>query len=99
MSISHDEIMATLAPERRSRIESVAASRLAENRLKGLRKSLGLSQQELANLLQVTQPAVSKFENMSDMQVGTLAGIIEAMGGQLEIIARFPDREPVTLSS
>ena len=99
MSISHDEIMATLPPERRNRIESVAATRLAENRLKGLRKSLSLSQQELAKLLQISQPAVSKFENMSDMQVSTLAGIIEAMGGQLEIVARFPDREPVTLSS
>lgn len=97
MSIRHDDIMASLPPERRKRIESVAATRLAVNKLKDLRKSLGLSQQELANLLEVTQPAISKFENMSDMQISTLASIIEAMGGHLEIVAHFPDREPITL--
>ena len=38
-------------------------------------------------------------DELAKMQVSTLAGMVEAMGGQLEIVARFPDRAPVTLSN
>lgn len=63
-----------------------------------LRKALGLSQKDLAGLMHITQPAVSKLERQTDMQLSTLAGIVEAMGGTLEITARFPDRGPVRLA-
>ena len=61
-------------------------------------KALGLSQKALAGLMHITQPAVSKLERQTDMQISTLASIVEAMGGTLEITARFPDREPVRLA-
>ena len=51
-----------------------------------------------AKRLHITQPAVSKLERQTDMQLSTLAGIVQAMGGTLEITARFPDREPVRLA-
>lgn len=50
-----------------------------------------LSQKVIAELLNVQQPAIAKMEKRTDMYVSTLRSHIEAMGGQLEVIARFPD--------
>lgn len=56
-----------------------------------LRQARGLSQQMLATLLHVQQPAIAKLERRTDMYISTLRSHIEAMGGELEITARFPD--------
>lgn len=45
----------------------------------------------LAEVLQVQQPAIAKMEKRADMYLSTLRSHIEAMGGQLEVVARFPD--------
>lgn len=60
--------------------------------LEELRLALGLSQEELAHRLDVQQPAVSKLTSRSDMRVSTLRDLIEAMGGELRVMAKFPDR-------
>jgi predicted transcriptional regulator len=57
-----------------------------------LRRALLVSQQELAQTLHVGQAAIAKLEKRTDMYVSTLRRVIEAMGGELEIVARFPDR-------
>lgn len=68
MSVTHDEIMASVSPERRRRIEARASQLIALERLRNLGKMLGLSQKDLAELLDVTQPAISKMERQEDMQ-------------------------------
>ena len=98
MSVTHDEIIASVSPQRRRRIEARASQRIAQEQLRNLRKMLGLSQKDLAALLDVTQPAISKMERQEDMQISTLASIIAAMGGTLEITARFPGRKAVRLA-
>jgi predicted transcriptional regulator len=55
-----------------------------------LRKVAGQTQQELADELGVSQPCLSRMENQSDMQIGTLSRIVESLGGRLEVIARMP---------
>ena len=70
-----------------------AALMLAEMPLHELRRARGLSQQTLADLLHVQQPAVAKLEKRTDMYISTLRNHIRAMGGELEVIARFPDGE------
>ena len=59
--------------------------------LEELRDALRLTQQHLAETLQVDQSAISKLERRTDMYVSTLERFIEAMGGRLEIRAVFPE--------
>jgi ribosome-binding protein aMBF1 (putative translation factor) len=73
------------------RIEAKVDKMLAEMPLHELRQARGLSQKMLADVLHIKQPAVSKIEQRTDMYISTLRSHIEAMGGQLEITANFPD--------
>ncbi|MBV8568568.1 MAG: XRE family transcriptional regulator [Methylobacteriaceae bacterium] len=56
-----------------------------------VRRALKLSQQEIGQTLQIGQGSVAKLEERADIYVSTLRRFIEAMGGELEIVARFPD--------
>ena len=56
-----------------------------------LRRARDLSQQALAAAMQVSQPEISKLEKRTDTYVSTLRKYIEALGGSLEIVARFPE--------
>jgi DNA-binding transcriptional regulator YiaG len=85
------ELRAKMAPARRARNAEAAKAMLAELPLHELRRARELSQQTLAQLLGESQPSVSKLEQRTDMYVSTLRRYIEAMGGELEIVARFPD--------
>ena len=60
--------------------------------LRDLRKSLGITQKQLAESLKISQPVISEMENRTDYQLTTLRRIVQAMGGNLDVIARFPDR-------
>jgi hypothetical protein len=77
--------------EARQRIEDRVHHALAEMPLNELREARQLTQQQLAESLSSGQAAVSKLERRTDMYVSTLRRFIEAMGGELEIVARFPD--------
>jgi predicted transcriptional regulator len=56
-----------------------------------VRRALKLSQNEIARTLHLGQGSVAKIERRADMYVSTLRRFIEAMGGELEIVARFVD--------
>ena len=59
--------------------------------LEQLREGLGLSQEDLAKVMDVQQPAISKLVRRQDMKVSTLRALIAAMGGELHITATFGD--------
>jgi len=61
--------------------------------LQELRQAHQMSQERLAQLLTTKQANVSRMERRTDMYISTLRNYIEAMGGELDIIARFPDGE------
>lgn len=58
--------------------------------LGGLRRRQGLSQTTLASLLKVSQPYIAQIENQGDMHLATLRRHVEALGGELALLARFP---------
>jgi len=59
--------------------------------LSELRKTLAISQQELARKLDLGQPAAAKRERRADMFVSNLRRYVEALGGELRISAQFPE--------
>ena len=85
------ELTKGFAPARRARVAAKAAALREEMTLEELRKARDLSQEEIAKALAVGQPAVAKLEKRTDMHISNLRRYIEAMGGTLEITARFPD--------
>ena len=58
-----------------------------------IRRAHKLSQEELAKTLNVGQASIAKLEKRTDMYFSSLRRFIEAMGGKLEIVARFPDHQ------
>lgn len=59
--------------------------------LKTLREHRRVSQEALARLIGVSQPNISRLEQRIDMNIRTLRNLVEAIGGRLEITARFGD--------
>ncbi len=56
-----------------------------------IRRARQMTQEALAEALGMTQSEISKVEHRTDVYVSTLRRYIEAMGGELEIVARFPN--------
>jgi hypothetical protein len=99
MSIKLDDFLAELPADQRAAIKAGGAELIAEEaRLRDLRKAHRRSRVELAKRLGVNQAAVSRMECRTDLYVSTLRDHVRAMGGELEIIARFPDRSPVRIT-
>jgi DNA-binding XRE family transcriptional regulator len=91
MANKFSDLRAQMSPESRARAEAKAQAWLVEMPLNELRQARGLSQKMLAEVLHVQQPAIAKIEKRTDMYISTLRSHIEAMGGELEVVARFPD--------
>ncbi len=70
------------------RAEAIARKLL----LRDLRKALGVTQKQLADAMGVRQSALSQMENRGDWQLTTLVRVVQALGGELEVTARFRDR-------
>lgn len=91
MANKFSELRVRMTPQAQARSDARAKAMLAEMPLNELRQARGLSQKMLADLLHVQQPSIAKMEKRTDMYLSTLRSHIEAMGGQLEVVARFPD--------
>jgi DNA-binding XRE family transcriptional regulator len=91
MANKFGELRARMTPAAQAHSAASAQAMLAALPLNELRQARGLSQKMLADVLHVQQPAIAKMEKRTDMYLSTLRSHIEAMGGQLEVLARFPD--------
>jgi transcriptional regulator with XRE-family HTH domain len=89
------ELQAKMDPERRSRVEKRVQEALKAMPLEGLRDARELTQAQLAQVLKVSQGAVSKVERRTDMYISTLRSYIRAIGGDLQIRAVFPEGDVV----
>jgi ribosome-binding protein aMBF1 (putative translation factor) len=84
-------LLNTLSPEAQEEITEQVAVIAAGIPLHELRSARDLSQKTLAETLRVRQPAIAEMEQRADMYISALRSHIEAMGGELEITARFPE--------
>ncbi|RQW84184.1 MAG: XRE family transcriptional regulator, partial [Methylococcus sp.] len=98
MAITLEDKMAALPPERRQQVEAMTAMLVAEEKsLKDLRQAMALTQERLAELLDIRQESISRIEKRHDLLLSTLQSYVKAMGGQLRLVAEFPGRPPVIL--
>ena len=91
MSKPYSILRKKMKPAARKKAAEKTKTLLEAMPLQELRHARNLSQEQLAQTLSVKQAAVSKIENRADMYISTLRNFIKAMGGDLEIIAKFPD--------
>src|SRR5271165_6229364 len=99
MARNVNDIIERLSAAQRKKVEARAAQLIAEEMtLREIRKARKLTQQKIAKSLHIGQEGISKIEKRSDLLISTLRGYVEAMGGQLSLVAEFPDRVPVVLS-
>lgn len=88
------ELRDRMSAEARARVDRRVRETLLEMSLQELRQRVsGVTQTELAVLLKVTQGAISQLEQRHDVLLSNLAEYIRALGGKLELIARFPDTD------
>lgn len=80
-----------MSQERRDKIKTMTKDMLAEMPMHELRRARQLSQEQLADVLDIKQGSVSKLERRTDLYISTLRRYIEAMGGELTLQARFPE--------
>ena len=99
MARSLDDFIASLPQAEQLGIQQEADRLILEEMtLQELRKARERSQHLVGEILHVNQASVSKLERRTDMYLSTLRAFIQAMGGELDIIARFPDRPPVKIT-
>jgi DNA-binding XRE family transcriptional regulator len=91
--------IAALPPARRAKVAKRAKELIAEElSLQDLRRAMNRTQVSMAKKLRVGQDTISRVEKRTDMLLSTLRGYVEAMGGELDLVAKFPDRSPVHLT-
>lgn len=76
----------------RNRRASPGSGEKGAVRLAELRRSLGLTQTELAGRMGISQSDYSKLERRRDLRVSTLRSASRAMGGRLGLRVELPDR-------
>lgn len=99
MSVNIEDKIRRLGRTDRKKVEARAAELIAEEMtLRELRKARKLTQVRMARALGITQDSVSRLEKRTDLLLSTLRKTVEAMGGNLSLVAEFPDRPPVVLA-
>jgi len=79
-----------MSAERQERVAKQTTALLAAMDLAEVRSTLGVTQEELANRLSISQSNVSRTERRHDMRVSTLHDVVDALGGKLHISVEFP---------
>src|SRR5712671_6365286 len=85
-----DLVQRTTTKKTQSKAARRAQELVAELLLSEIRQLAGKRQQEIAAALGMKQPSLSKLEKQADMQISTLRKIVKALGGELEVTAKFP---------
>ncbi|HBL14489.1 MAG TPA: transcriptional regulator [Cyanobacteria bacterium UBA11162] len=96
---TYKEVRSGFSSEAQARI--TAGANLIREELKilrTLREVVGISQEELAERLNVKQPYISQLEGRENITLNTLVGVIVALGGSVDITINFPEKAPVCFS-
>jgi DNA-binding XRE family transcriptional regulator len=93
-----EDVVARFSPERQERVRQRTREILLEEAtLRELRRARGLTQERMAEILEVAQENISRLEGRVDVKLSSLAAYVQALGGSLELRATFPDGSSVPL--
>lgn len=81
-----------MSRKRQEGLRQEAEAEILEMDLRGLRELLGKTQEEIAALIKRSQSQVSETERRQDVRLSTLRSYVEALGGELELVASFGDK-------
>lgn len=81
-----------LSPEENEEVDRAVEVELLEMDIRAMRELLGKTQEEVAGVAEMTQSEISRLEHRVDHRLSTLRRIVEALGGELEIVANFGDK-------
>src|ERR1039458_3307296 len=95
MARKFSELRDKMDPESRALVAQRVKEAIAAMPLDDLREERLLTQTQLAEILHVSQGAVSKVERRADMYISTLRSYVRAMGGDVQIRAVFPEGEVI----
>lgn len=93
MARKWSDLRAAMTPEQQARAAAKAEGLLVQLQLAELRQARSKTQVEVAQAMETQQAAVSKLERREDMYLSTLREYIEALGGELKLVASFPDAD------
>jgi DNA-binding XRE family transcriptional regulator len=98
MTMTLEAFVATLPADEQREI-AAEADRLREelHSLSDVRRAMAFTQAQLADAMGIKQASVAQMEQRADLLLSTLRRYVEAMGGEMKIVLRFPDRPPIEL--
>src|SRR5690554_6071436 len=98
MSKSLDEFRKEIKPQVQAAARAKAVNIIAEMTLAETRKARGFNQSSVAQRLKIAQSNISQIESRPDLLLSTLSHYVEALGGKLELHAKFPDGQDVEIT-
>lgn len=97
--ITLDDVIAARSPESQARIKEMADELILETGLQMMREELQLSQKHVAEIMGVSQPAITQLEQRgNDLKLATLKRYIEAMGGKLSLDVELPSGKRIAFN-
>ena len=90
---SFNKLMGAMSARSQGRVKKKMNQLRHEMALGEVRKAMSLTQNDLAKELHIKQAALARLENRTDMYISSLRKYITALGGELDIVARFPEGE------
>jgi DNA-binding XRE family transcriptional regulator len=93
------DLDAILGPRRVATAKTRARKKMEAMLIGQVRKQLGFTQTDVAKALGVSQSALSQLESQGDLQLSTLRRLVKALGGELDIVAKFGDRSVVLVNA
>ena len=88
---SFNKLKDSMSARSQERIEKKLKQLRQDMALSEVRKAMSLTQADLAAVLHIKQAALARLENRTDMYISSLRKYITALGGDLDIVARFPE--------
>jgi transcriptional regulator with XRE-family HTH domain len=93
MSVHHwKDLQHKMGTVRRKQLRREVEQEILDMDLRGLRELAGKTQKDMAILVEQTQGQVSETERRSDHRLSTLRKYVEALGGEIEVVANFGDK-------